>query len=1028
MKFFGLFIGIDKYASPRISNLTCCARDASALYGLFADTFGEDHAVLLLDDHATSAAIREEFETRLAASGPDDVVFVSFSGHGSDCHRLVTHDADPGDMDGTTIRLDDLTRLFARIPARNVILALDCCFAGGAGARVFHEEIATRGARSTEEILGHVSGAGRLILTAAKPDQEAIEDRRRRHGLFTFHLLEGLRGAPEVVKNDRIPLLGLMGFVTRRVIESAKQVRHGQEPGMRGALDGDVTFPVLRAGTVSARLFPERPAVRVESDVAALAAIGFPPRLLEIWKGAIPGLNALQQAAVNEFGLFDGSHLVVSAPTSSGKTMIGELAALHAFLRQERAYFLLPLRALVNDKYEEFTAKYGDYGLRVIRSTGEIADDNDTLMRGKFDIALLTYEKFAALALGVPHLLRQVGLVVVDEVQMIADRSRGAALEFLLTLLRSQRALGVEPQMILLSAVIGDSNGLEDWLGARLLRSKERPVPLEEGIIDAAGSYRFLDPAGEEHLERGHIAPEHRKGSSQDIIVPLVRKLVGAGEKLIVFRETKPIVQATARYLRDSLGLAPADAVIGALPAGDPSAASQLLRECLKGGVAFHNADLDREERRVIESAFRDPDGLLKVLVSTTTLAMGINTPAWSVVIAGLEHPDGPYSVAEYKNMVGRAGRLGFSPKGKSFLVATSYAETDQLWRSYVRAYPEDLASRFGAQNPLSLICRVLATAAAARMPRMTGDEILDFIEHTFAAYQATYRSGRPLWPRADLDAALRELRSHDLIREHPDGYELTELGRVAGETGIEIRSVLRLVEGLRGIGQGEISTATIIAAAELTEEVDGVIFPIHKTSRQERARWQSALHDQHVHPQTVMALRSTATDEAHYTTRCKKTASTLMWIQGVDLLSIETSLLRHMPGDNAAGPIRAVAERTRDLVSVVVRVAEILSGGEPLGGSVENLLVRLELGLPPSAVPLARRLHRRLDRADYLKLERAGLMAPEAIIAASEEALVSALRTKAKAEAVRGAARALVPPAETPAEEALVMPRFETD
>ena len=152
------------------------------------------------------------------------------------------------------------------------------------------------------------------------------------------------------------------------------------------------------------------------------------------------------------------------------------------------------------------------------------------------------------------------------------------------------------------------------------------------------------------------------------------------------------------------------------------------------------------------------------------------------------------------------------------------------------------------------------------------------------------------------------------------------------------------------------------------------------------------------------------------------------MWIQGVDLMSIEASLLRHMPGDNAAGPIRAVAERMQDLVSVVVRVAEILTGGEPLGSSVESLLVRLELGLPASAVPLARRLHRRLDRADYLSLERAGLMTPEAIIAASEETLVGALHTKAKAEAVSGAARALIPPAETLAEETLVMPHVESD
>jgi hypothetical protein len=220
---------------------------------------------------------------------------------------------------------------------------------------------------------------------------------------------------------------------------------------------------------------------------------------------------------------------------------------------------------------------------------------------------------------------------------------------------------------------------------------------------------------------------------------------------------------------------------------------------------------------------------------------------------------------------------------------------------------------------------------------------------------------------------------------------------------------------------------ATLIAAAQLTVEVDEVLFPVHKTSRQERARWQAALEGQHVHRQTLFALRRTAGDDAHYTTRCKKTASTLMWMQGVDLMTMEASLLRHLPGENAAGPIRAVAERTRDLVPVVARVAEILAGGAPLGTVVETLLVRLELGIPAAAVPLARQLHRRLDRADYLALERAGLAAAEAIIAAPEDALLTALRSKLKVDAVRDAARTLDADARA-SEDGLVMPRLEAE
>ena len=115
-------------------------------------------------------------------------------------------------------------------------------------------------------------------------------------------------------------------------------------------------------------------------------------------------------------------------------------------------------------------------------------------MRGQYDVCLMTYEKFAALALAQPHILHDVGTMVIDEIQMIADATRGANLEFLLTLLRARRRRGFEPQLIALSAVIGDSNGLERWLDARLLRRVERPVPLDEGVIRRDGSFRYLWP------------------------------------------------------------------------------------------------------------------------------------------------------------------------------------------------------------------------------------------------------------------------------------------------------------------------------------------------------------------------------------------------------------------------------------------------------------------------------------------------------------------------------------------------------
>jgi helicase len=87
--------------------------------------------------------------------------------------------------------------------------------------------------------------------------------------------------------------------------------------------------------------------------------------------------------------------------------------------------FLLPLKALVADKRRHFEAVYGGFGLRIFEATGE-TDDISPILRGQYDVGLLTYEKFSAISLTHPHVLQQAGVVVVDEAQMVADRSRGA--------------------------------------------------------------------------------------------------------------------------------------------------------------------------------------------------------------------------------------------------------------------------------------------------------------------------------------------------------------------------------------------------------------------------------------------------------------------------------------------------------------------------------------------------------------------------------------------------------------------------
>lgn len=1002
-KFCGLFIGVDRYRSAEINELRCAQRDAEALYSIFSDTLGTEGAKLLTNEDATRQNIVDDIKGRLFSVAPEDFVVISFSGHGSDDHFIVTHDADPYNFSASTIALSELVELFSQIPAKNVLLILDCCFSGGAGARVFHHEIAKRGIESTDALLNKISGTGRIIFTASGPLEEAIEDRRRGHGLLTQYLIEALLGVPEVLENGAIKFYSLLEYVTQRVTVGAEIYRHKQSPAFRGTLDGEVLLPVFRKGDLFAKFFPDKSKSKIGSLVAGLAAFGIPDGILNIWKSRIPSLNALQQEAINDYDLLEAAHLVVSAPTSSGKTLVAEIASVKACFNNERSVFLLPLRALVNDKFAEFTEKYGSYGLRVVRATGEISDDIPALLRGKYDIALLTYEKFANLLLANPFIINNIGLVVVDEAQMLCDKTRGANLEFLLTLLRTQRVMGIEPQIVLLSAVIGQTNSLEKWLGAKLLRRNDRPVPLREGLICADGSFRHLDPNGNEK-RIPFITPEYRKGSSQDFIIPLTRKLVADGEKVLIFRATKGETRGTANYLAENLGLQAASDIIDALPKGDPSASSQTLANCLRQGVAFHNADLDMGERAVIEDAFRDPNSKLRVLVATTTVAMGVNTPASSVIIAGLVHPgDVSYSVSEYKNMVGRAGRLGFVAEGKSFVISTSGIEEHRNWENYVKGRPEDLASSFGEGNLHSIVTRVLATASATRASGMSAQDIVAFLQNSFAAIQRA--PGTHNWSEAQILRTIAELEENELICRDTLGYRLTDLGKLSGETGTDVSSIVRLVETLRDVPQAQLSDAALVTATQIVLELDSVYFPIHKKSHQERARWRDYVSRKSIPRAIFSSLERNAHDGHECTSRFKRASACMMWIDGIDIGKIEESLLQHCRDSDAAGAIRGTASRTRDLVATTARVAEVLGGASiDLSKRVEDLLIQLELGLPAELIPLAKVIGNSLGRSDYLALRGRGVVTADELEKIPDTELQLIVGSKKKVSLVKKA------------------------
>ncbi len=991
MKFRGLFIGIDRYKSSSISWLNCACNDARALYALFADNV-EGESTLLLDQNATRVNIYTEFK-KLEKVQEDDIVVVYYSGHGSESHELISYDADCDLLSKTAIPLKELLSKFKKIPSKKLILILDCCFSGGIGSKVLHIENKPKSIESTENILDQLSGEGRIIITASSSNEPAWENSRLGHGFFTYHLIQGFIGAKEVIDSGKIPLYRLLDYVNSKVTASAASIGKEQHPNLRGKIDKAFHFPIFLKGEQYIEEFPEESKAEVTSDLHSLSVYGFPISLINIWSNSIPTLNQLQLESINKYGLFKGNHLIVSAPTSSGKTMIGELAALKGLFERKRAIFLFPLKALVNDKFKYFSSIYGNFGFRTIRATGDTSDEVPLLLRGQYDVCLMTYEKFTALALGNPHVLEQIGTIVVDEVQMIADKNRGANLEFILTLLRIRRKHGIEPQTIALSAVIGDTNGLERWLDGGLLKKLDRPVPLDEGIINYTGTNKYIKSDDQTvNVIQNFVHREIRNGGSQEFIIPLVKKLVSEGKQVILFRETTGEARGAGVYLSNSLGLKPAQSVLDSLPVGDTSIATEALRQALSGGVAIHISHLGQEERLIIEESFRQPNSEIRVISATTTLAMGVNTPAEAVIIAGLEHPGippQPYSIAEYKNMIGRAGRLGFANRGASYLIALSPKDEISYWKDYILGTPEDLTSKFldGSTDPRSLIIKVLTSAKSrkgdiTKNVSMTSDDLIDFLEGSFGAYQQKIISGTWKWDRNKLIQALNNLESHNLILRKVDKYQLTELGWITGHCGLEVESVTRLIEALRPLGKEEINDITLLTAIQHTVEADSIYFPLNKRGfRKETISWRSELENQNVSRHVLNQLQTYSKDECSEAARLKKAVACLLWITNNTIGEMETILRRHGGlFDGAAGPIRSASSRTKDMLQATCSIAEFLHKGLDLSKRFNKLFIRLELGIPSSIFDLASFTKNQLTRGDYLSLIRANLISLDTI------------------------------------------------
>ncbi len=189
----------------------------------------------------------------------------------------------------------------------------------------------------------------------------------------------------------------------------------------------------------------------------------------------ISSLRPAQEKAIGA-GLLERKNLLVCTPTASGKTLIAEIAMLQGiYSGAGKAVYIVPLKALASEKFNEFKAKYKD--IKVALSIGD-TDSSDTYLE-KYDLVVTVSEKLDSLIRHRAPWLGQVGTIIIDEIHLMNDPHRGPTLEVVITLLRQMLK---KAQFIALSATIGNPEELAGWLDAGLVTDSWRPIELRKGI------------------------------------------------------------------------------------------------------------------------------------------------------------------------------------------------------------------------------------------------------------------------------------------------------------------------------------------------------------------------------------------------------------------------------------------------------------------------------------------------------------------------------------------------------------------
>jgi helicase len=474
----------------------------------------------------------------------------------------------------------------------------------------------------------------------------------------------------------------------------------------------------------------------------------------------ITGLRIIQQKTINQGLLTTDRNFVVIGPTSSGKTMVAELAALKENEENGKVLYLVPLQQLVAEKEHDlaYLEKNTRKGKSKKSNDGSAAPEET----GK-NITVMTFETFYRLAVRQSSYLNTFSLAIVDEFHILYDKMRGFNLEKALTLLKMN---GI--RIICLSATFEDKREVSKWLNAILVEvpESERPSKIHHQPMDVS----------------------HLKNNSTKIAAHVNRMLLTKDKQpWLVFCSTRDFTRSRAKALRAMVSAVTVrpeairqqfEAKLGRRL----NATEEELAECIAHRVGFYHSGVDAGLKEFVFGFFNS--GQIDCLFTTTSLAYGVNTPTKSVLLYDLTLSDGrqskPVDVYLYLQMAGRAGRLKEKGDGYAFVLVRNKVNLAREFPKYQEGQIEVALSHINEDDYFRKCVIELVYGGHS-----TQQEIFDFFKDTYFNFQSEKRA--TLFGSYDLKKIIGEhvkyLEEKGFLKSMgATGFKLTELGQVVAE------------------------------------------------------------------------------------------------------------------------------------------------------------------------------------------------------------------------------------------------------